>query len=106
VISIVGRYLEHSRVYYFFNNGKEEIYLSSADLMTRNLDHRVEIMFPVDDPAHVHYLRYNVLENYFKDNVRARIMQPDGGYARSKPANAEPFDVQDWLMKFAHQNSR
>jgi polyphosphate kinase len=106
VISIVGRYLEHSRVYYFLNNGKEEIYLSSADLMTRNLDHRVEIMFPVDDPAHLHYLRYDMLENYFKDNVRARIMQPDGSYARLKPVNGEPFDVQDWLMKFAHQNSR
>jgi polyphosphate kinase len=106
VISIVGRYLEHSRIYYFLNNGKEEIYLSSADLMTRNLDHRVEIMFPVDDPTHVHYLRYNMLENYFMDNVRARTMQPDGSYARSKPVNADPFDVQDWLMKFAHQNSR
>ena len=106
VISIVGRYLEHSRVYYFLNNGKEEIYLSSADLMTRNLDHRVEIMFPVDDPAHVHYLRYDMLENYFKDNIRARIMQPDGSYARVKPENEAPFDVQDWLMKFAHQNSR
>jgi polyphosphate kinase len=106
VTSIVGRYLEHSRVYYFLNNEKEEIYLSSADLMTRNLDHRVELMFPVDDPAHMHYLRYDVLENYFKDNVRARIMQPDGSYARVKPANEAPFDVQDWLMKFAHQNSR
>ena len=106
VISIVGRYLEHSRVYYFLNNGKEEIYLSSADLMTRNLDHRVEIMFPVDDPAHVHYLRYDVLENYFKDNIRARIMQPDGSYVRVKSVNGKPFDVQDWLMKFAHQNSR
>jgi polyphosphate kinase len=106
VISIVGRYLEHSRVYYFLNNDKEEIYLSSADLMTRNLNNRVEIMFPVDDPAHVHYLRYDVLENYFKDNVRARIMQPDGIYTRVKPVNGQPFDVQDWLMKFAHQNSR
>ena len=106
VISIVGRYLEHSRVYYFLNNGKEEIYLSSADLMTRNLDHRVEIMFPVDNPAQVHYLRYDVLENYFKDNIRARIMQPDGSYVRVKSVNGKPFDVQDWLMKFAHQNSR
>jgi polyphosphate kinase len=74
--------------------------------MTRNLDHRVEIMFPVDNPAHVHYLRYEVLENYFRDNTRARIMQQDGNYARVKPENGEPFDVQDWLMKFAHQNSR
>jgi polyphosphate kinase len=106
VISIVGRYLEHSRVYYFLNNGDEEIYLSSADLMTRNLDHRVEIMFPVDDPAHLHNLRHDVLENYFKDNLHARLMQPDGSYARVERSKEEPFDVQDWLMKSAHKNSR
>jgi len=106
VISIVGRYLEHSRVYYFLNNGNEEIYLSSADLMPRNLDHRVEIVFPVQDPAHVRYLRQDVLENYFKDNVRARIMQPDGSYARLKPLDKETFDVQDWLMRIAHKNRR
>ena len=104
VISIVGRYLEHSRVYYFLNNGHEEIYLSSADLMTRNLDHRVEIMFPVEDPAHVRYLHHDVLENYLKDNSHARLMQPDGSYTRLKPSNKETFDVQDWLMKFAHKN--
>jgi polyphosphate kinase len=106
VTSIVGRYLEHSRVYYFLNNGKEEIYLSSADLMPRNLDHRVEVMFPIEDPAHVRYLRDDVLENYFKDNIQARVMQPDGSYARLKPMKEEPFDVQDWLMKFAHKNGR
>lgn len=106
VISIVGRYLEHSRVYYFLNNGNEEIYLSSADLMPRNLDHRVEVMFPVEDPTHVRYLRHEVLENYFKDNLQARSMQPDGSYARMKPVKEEPFNVQDWLMKFAHKNER
>jgi polyphosphate kinase len=106
VISIVGRYLEHSRVYYFLNNGNEEIYLSSADLMPRNLDHRVEIMFPIKDPAHLRYLRQDVLENYFKDNLRARLMQPDGRYIRSKPLNEEPFDVQGWLMRAAHKNAR
>ena len=106
VISIVGRYLEHSRVYYFLNNGSEEIFLSSADLMPRNLDHRVEIMFPIEDPAQVHYLRHDVLENYFKDNTHARLMQPDGSYVRMKPSKEEPFNVQDWLMKNAHQNSR
>ena len=106
VISIVGRYLEHSRVYYFLNNGDEEIYLSSADLMTRNLDHRVEIMFPVDDPAHLHYLRHDMLENYFKDNLHARRMQPDGSYACVERSSEEPFDVQEWLMKSAHKNSR
>jgi polyphosphate kinase len=106
VISVVGRYLEHSRIYYFFNNGNEEIYLSSADIMSRNLDHRIEIMFPVENPAHLHYLRHDVLETYFKDNLRARIMQPDGSYTCSKPLNVENFDVQDWLMNIAHQNFR
>ena len=106
VISVVGRYLEHSRVYYFLNNGNEEIYLSSADLMSRNLDHRVEIVFPVENPAHVRYLRHDVLENYFKDNLRARIMQPDGSYPRLKPLKEETFDVQDWLMRIAHKKSR
>jgi polyphosphate kinase len=106
VISVVGRYLEHSRIYYFLNNGSEEIYLSSADLMSRNLDHRVEIMFPVENPAHVQYLRHDVLENYFKADLHARIMQPDGSYTRLKPLNAETFDVQDWLMSIAHHNIR
>jgi polyphosphate kinase len=106
VISIVGRFLEHSRVYYFLNNGNEEVYLSSADLMPRNLDRRVELMFPVEDPAHVRYLHQDVLENYFKDNSHARVMQPDGSYTRLKPLNEKSFDVQDWLMKTAHKNSR
>jgi polyphosphate kinase len=106
VISIVGRYLEHSRVYYFLNNGDEEVYLSSADLMPRNLDHRVEVMFPVEDPTHVRYLRHDVLENYFKDNLQARSMLPNGSYAHADPLKEEPFDVQDWLMKFAHKNER
>jgi polyphosphate kinase len=106
VISVVGRYLEHSRVYYFLNNRNEEIYLSSADLMTRNLDHRVEIMFPVENPSHARYLRRDVLGNYFKDNSSARFMQPDGSYTRLKPSNEETFDVQSVLMRIAHKNSR
>jgi len=106
VISVVGRYLEHSRIYYFLNNGVEEIYLSSADLMSRNLDHRVEIMFPVENPAHVHYLRHDVLGNYFKADLHARIMQADGSYVRLKPLNEETFDVQNWLMRIAHEDRR
>lgn len=106
VTSIVGRYLEHSRIYYFLNNGNGEIYLSSADLMPRNLDHRVEIVFPVENPAHVHYLRHDVLESYFKDNSHARLMQLDGSYMRLKPLNEETFDVQDRLMRIAHDNGR
>jgi polyphosphate kinase len=99
VISIVGRYLEHSRVYYFLNGSKEEIYLGSADLMQRNLNHRVEVVFPVENPKHVRYLRDEVLQSYLKDNGRARIMQGDGSYRRLEPQNEDKvMDIQDWLM--------
>src|SRR5687768_7613764 len=67
VVSIVGRYLEHSRVYYFCNKGEEQIYMGSADLMRRNLDHRVEIVFPVERAEHIHYLRYQMLATQLKD---------------------------------------
>ncbi|MFZ5820952.1 MAG: polyphosphate kinase 1 [Chloroflexota bacterium] len=100
VISIIGRYLEHSRVYYFHNAGKEELYIGSADLMTRNLSHRVEVVFPVERPEHVRYLRDTVLDTYLKDNLRARVMQPDGAYKRLKPdRSGAGVDVQDWLMQ-------
>jgi polyphosphate kinase len=100
VISIVGRYLEHSRIYYFMNGGKEEIYLGSADMMQRNLNHRVEVVFPVEKPAHIRFLRDDVLHAYLKDNVRARVMQEDGSYLRLAPEKeAKAQDIQDWLMK-------
>jgi polyphosphate kinase len=99
VVSIVGRYLEHSRLYYFHNNGQDEIYLGSADLMQRNLDHRVEVVFPVERLEHVKYLRDHVLAAYLRDNTRARLMQPDGTYVRVKPREKEEkLDIQDWLM--------
>lgn len=97
VTSIVGRYLEHSRIYYFYNDGAEEIYLGSADLMPRNLDHRVEVVFPLEKPGHVHYMKTQVLDVYLKDNLRARIMKPDGTYVRIKPDDS-PLDIQQWLM--------
>jgi polyphosphate kinase len=99
VISIVGRYLEHSRVYYFLNGGEEEIYLGSADLMQRNLDHRVEVVFPIERQDQIRYLRDKVLETYLHDNLRARIMEPKGSYKRLKPGSGEEkIDVQEWLM--------
>jgi polyphosphate kinase len=100
VISVVGRYLEHSRLYYFHNNGREEIHLGSADLMERNLDHRVEVVFPLERPEHIRHLRDNVLAAYLRDNTRARLMQPDGTYIRLKPKEKEgKLDIQEWLMK-------
>jgi polyphosphate kinase len=100
VISIVGRYLEHSRVFYFHNNGKEEIYMGSADLMRRNQDHRVEVVFPVESKEHIDYLRHGMLATYFSDNVRARVMKPDGTYVRlNPPSENKAVDIQEWLMK-------
>jgi polyphosphate kinase len=99
VTSIVGRFLEHSRVYYFCNGGKEEIYLGSADLMQRNLDHRVEVVFPVESAEYVRSLRDQILETYLKDNARARVMREDGTYMRLQPPSEEKaVDVQKSLM--------
>ncbi len=89
VVSVVGRFLEHSRIFYFRNGGEEEVYLGSADLMPRNLDRRVEILFPVSLPRHVRHLRDDILGQYLADNVKARELRPDGTYARIKPASGE-----------------
>jgi len=100
VVSIVGRFLEHSRCYYFRNGGNDEIYLGSADLMPRNIDRRVEVLFPVQDAEIIHYLRDELLTAYQRDNVKARHLQPDGSYVRHSPENqGELFNVQEWLIK-------
>lgn len=90
VLSILGRYLEHSRIYYFLNGGKERVFMGSADLMQRNLNARVEVLFPVEDEKLVRYLRDTVLEAYLADNAQARRMQPDGSYQRLHPKDGEP----------------
>ncbi len=89
VLSILGRYLEHSRIYYFFNNGKEQIYMGSADLMQRNLNARVEVLFPVEDEKLIRHLRDTILETYLTDNSTARLMEPDGSYKRVKHKDGE-----------------
>ena len=104
VLSIVGRYLEHSRIFYFLNGGKDEIYLGSADLMDRNLNRRVEVVFPVENPAHIKYLRDDVLAAYFRDNTRARLMKSDGTYVRLSPREKEErVDIQEWLMNQSYK---
>jgi polyphosphate kinase len=90
VISVVGRFLEHSRVYYFRNGGQHEIYLGSADLMPRNINSRVEVLFPVEDAGLVRYLHQEMLAEYFRDNVKARSMCVDGSYIRPKRDSKEP----------------
>ncbi|MRR31469.1 RNA degradosome polyphosphate kinase, partial [bacterium] len=85
VISVLGRFLEHSRIYYFHNGGNEEIYMGSADLMPRNLNQRVEVLFPVEDRSMIGHIRANILQPYLEDNIKARIMRPDGTYTRIHP---------------------
>jgi polyphosphate kinase len=99
VISVVGRFLDHSRIYYFHNHGKEIIYMGSADLMPRNLNQRVEVLFPVEDPGLIRHLRDDVLEVYLRDDIKAWHMTPDGDYER-KPCGEDTtcFDVQNWLL--------
>ena len=82
VTSIVGRFLEHSRIFYFANGGDEEIYLGSADMMPRNINRRVEVLFPVTKPSLVRQLRDRILGVYLQDNVKARRMNADGTYTR------------------------
>ncbi|MGH2508574.1 MAG: polyphosphate kinase 1 [Ktedonobacteraceae bacterium] len=95
VRSIVGRFLEHSRVYYFGNAGNEEMLLGSADMMQRNLDARVETLFPIEDPVLRTALRDNLLKRLLADTVNARELQPDGSYVRVLSDPGEPpFDVQ------------
>ncbi|MDQ3800596.1 MAG: RNA degradosome polyphosphate kinase, partial [Acidobacteriota bacterium] len=89
VRSIVGRLLEHSRVYYFANAGAEEIYLGSSDWMPRNLDRRVEVLAPVEDFRLKQYLKEEFLTAYLSDNVKARELLPDGTYRRLEPASDE-----------------
>jgi polyphosphate kinase len=99
VVSIVGRFLEHSRAYYFRNGGRDEVYLGSADLMPRNLDRRVEILFPLDDPVLRAQVRDGILGVQLRDTVKARQLQPDGNYRRVHPAPGEaPFDSQAWFL--------
>jgi polyphosphate kinase len=101
VVSIVDRFLEHSRIYHFRNGGDEEVYLASADWMPRNLDRRVELLFPVE-AAEARAKVLHALEAAFQDNVKARRLQPDGSYKRRRPAKGEePFRMQLQLHREA-----
>jgi polyphosphate kinase len=98
VASIVGRFLEHSRVYLFTNGGNEEIYLGSADLMYRNLNRRVEVMFPVEDAQQSKRAQSELLENAIADNTKIRWLQADGSYQRVMPDGASARNFQEELM--------
>jgi polyphosphate kinase len=100
VTSIVGRFLEHPRIYYFRNGGEEEILLGSADLMPRNLYRRVETLFPVEDEQIKNAIRDQILMIHIKDNVKARIMLPDGNYEYVKRGDEEEIlNSQEWMIE-------
>lgn len=104
VTSIVGRFLEHSRIYVFGRGDEEKMYISSADLMTRNTERRVEIACPIDSPA-VRARLHDILYAMQHDTVKARVLQPDGTYCK-KPAVQDPICAQDLLMQQAIENAR
>ena len=97
VRSIVGRFLEHSRIYWFLNGGHEEMYIGSADLMERNLDRRVETLTPIRDKEILAHLRDVVLASYLRDTDRAMVLDP-GGYSRPEAASGS-FNSKDFLLK-------
>jgi polyphosphate kinase len=107
VRSIVGRFLEHSRIFYFANGGEEEVYLASADWMPRNLYERVEVMFPVKDPMLCNRVRREILDAYLADTVKARVLRKDGWYVRAWQATGKRkppvpgFSAQDFLVALA-----
>ncbi|HJP82125.1 MAG TPA: polyphosphate kinase 1 [Fimbriimonadaceae bacterium] len=102
VISIVGRFLEHSRIYYFENGGSPEVFIGSADLMRRNLDRRIEVLCPVEQPDHIAHLRDHVLANCLKDNVKAWRLDSKGEYSIPKRKRSEkPFSCQEFFMSEA-----
>jgi polyphosphate kinase len=109
VRSIVGRFLEHSRIYYFANGGEEEVYLGSADWMPRNLYERVEVMFPLKDSFLRERVKREILDSYLADNVKARVLKRDGSYVRTwqaqgkrkPPTGIAAFSAQDFLIALA-----
>ncbi len=105
VVSIVGQFLEHTRIFYFRNGGDEEIYMGSADLMPRNLNGRVETVFPIKDASLRQTIYDEILQIGLADNAQARVLLPDGAYKRLSPKNGElPINSQLELMRRAQEH--
>jgi polyphosphate kinase len=106
VYSVVGRFLEHSRLYYFLNGGDEQVFMGSADLMPRNIDHRVEIITPIEGPGIVRRICDEVLAVYLADTAKTRQMTATGAYVRKRPTDGKKaFNAQEWLLKNNHKRS-
>ena len=105
VRSIIGRFLEHSRIYSFYNNGNEELFLSSADMMTRNMENRVEIAFPILDPDIKDEIK-KTLQLFFSDNTKAWVLKSDATYEKLRPVGEMPISAQVELMAIAKNESK
>lgn len=105
VISIVGRFLEHSRIYYFRNAGEEEFYIGSADLMTRNLEHRVEVLTPIEIEVHQEECR-TILNACLNDQISAWDMQSDGSYIQRQASDDSSLSAQDKMVSLANERSK
>jgi polyphosphate kinase len=104
VISVVDRFLEHSRIYYFHANGEHKVFLSSADWMTRNMDRRIEAFWPIEKAEIKARLMEEILNTYWADNVKARVLTADGDYLRRAPApGAAPLRAQQRLIDIARE---
>src|SRR4029450_108255 len=99
VISIVGRFLEHSRIFYFENAGQPRVFLSSADWMPGHFYRRIDLAFPVENPALRDQIINEVLPSFLHDRVKARELQPDGKYRRLKPEGTEPRAQAQWHFR-------
>lgn len=106
VVSLVGRFLEHSRIYYFHNGGDPKVYIGSADVMERNFDRRVEVVCPVESPQLQRHLRDVILDAYLRDTVNAWMLSPDGSYDMVRPEKGKkPFDAQARFLRFYQEGS-
>ncbi len=102
VFSVVGRFLEHSRIYYFANNGDERMYMGSADVMPRNLNERVEVLFPIEDQRMIRHVRDDILATYLLDNIKARMMFADGSYKYVPHDSKHEINAQETFINLAH----
>ena len=100
VRSIIGRFLEHSRIFWFNNGGESLAYIGSADLMPRNLNRRIEILFPIEDRKLKRRIREVILARYLEDDTAARVMQSDGSYVREPSQDGKRhIKAQTWFLK-------
>jgi polyphosphate kinase len=101
VRSVVGRFLEHSRIFYFANGGEDEVYCGSADWMPRNLFERCEVVFPIRDAQIRHRIRNEILAAYLADTAKSRIETAEGAYPRVRAPEGKCFSAQDFLIRVA-----